>query len=73
MDEQRPDGRGWRTLEEGYRLLAEDAEATREALEWSEALIGDAFADETEDERQANDAWYEEWRSKRLDGDPRRR
>lgn len=30
------------SLEEGYRKMAADEEREREALEWSEATIGDA-------------------------------
>ena len=30
-------------LEEGYREMASDTEREREAAEWGDALIGDAF------------------------------
>ena len=30
------------SLEEGYQALSEDQEASREALEWCEGLIGEA-------------------------------
>jgi hypothetical protein len=33
----------WDTLAEGYRQMAADAEREREAEEWCDGLVGDAF------------------------------
>ena len=37
-------------LESAYRLMADDDEHEAEALEWSEALIGDVLTEDSADE-----------------------
>ena len=39
-------------LEKAYRAMAADTQHEREALEWSEALIGDAFIEDDEEPEQ---------------------